>query len=159
MIKKIFHIFCVLIFGSLLCALLWLLYAIFFLLVYKIDLLSVETFSRISRFWNSGGILNARDTLMMIVLFSYFPLCLFIFYKMSKYQFLRLITVPFNWWQDRTLRNYREVSVNIKNLKIEDKKTIEQVVQERLEKEKKKIKQPDKDGLRKNIIEKINNQK
>jgi hypothetical protein len=32
------------------------------------------------------------------------------------------------------------------------------VVQERLEKEKKKIKQPAKDDIRKNIIEKINQQ-
>ena len=70
-----------------------------------------------------------------------------------------MLTKPFEWWQDRTLRNYREVSVNIKNLKIEDKKTIEQVVQERLEKEKSKIKNTNKEDLRKNIIEKINQQK
>ena len=92
---------------------------------------------------------------MLLLLIAYVPLCLLIFYRLNKYKFINLLIKPFEWWQNRTLRNYREVSVNIKNLKVEDKKTIEQVVQERLEKEKKKVKQPNKDELRKNIIEKI----
>jgi hypothetical protein len=158
MIKKFFHILCVLFFGSLLCLLLWFLYALCFAVIYKVDLLSPLTFQRFSKFWNSGQTLSLRDTLMMMLLFTYFPFCLFVFYKLSKYKFINLLIKPFEWWQNRTLRNYKEVSVNIKNLKIEDKKTIEQVVQERLEKEKKKIKQPAKDDIRKNIIEKINQQ-
>ena len=159
MIKKILHILCVIFFGSLLCVLLWFLYALCFALIYQINLLSIDTFLRISRFWNAGGVLTVKDTIMMILLISYAPFCFFIFYRLSKYSFIRLIVAPFEWWQNRILKNYREVSVNIKNLKVEDKKTIEQVVQERLEMEKKKVKQPDKDALRKNIIEKINNQK
>ena len=158
MIKKLFHIICVLFFGIISCVLLWLLYTLIFALIYHVDLLSWKTYARISGYWNSGGVLSAGDTFMMVLLFTYIPLCLFIFYKYSKYKFINLIIKPFEWWQNRTLRNYREVSVNIKNLKIEDKKTIEQVVQERLEKEQKKIKQPNKDDLRKNIIEKINEQ-
>lgn len=158
MIKKFFHILCMLFFGSLLCLLLWFLYALCFAVIYKVDLLSPLTFQRFSKFWNSGQTLSLRDTLMMMLLFTYFPFCLFVFYKLSKYKFINLLIKPFEWWQNRTLRNYKEVSVNIKNLKIEDKKTIEQVVQERLEKEKKKIKQPAKDDIRKNIIEKINQQ-
>lgn len=159
MIKKLLHIICVLAFGSAVCALIWLLYVLFFAIVYKIDILSAQTYLRISRFWNSGGTLDANDMLMIFALFSYFPLCLFVFYKLSKYKFLNLIIKPYEWLQNRTLRNYKEVSVNIKNLKIEDKKTIEQVVHERLEKERGKVKQPNKDELRKNIIEKINEQK
>ncbi len=159
MIKKLFHIFCVLIFGSVLCVLLWLFYALIFAYTYKIDLLSPQTFILISQFWNGGGILNFNDVLMMLALMSYVPCCLLIFYKLSRFKFLTLLTIPYEWWQNRTLRDYKEVSVNIKNLKVEDKKTIEQVVQERLEKEKGKIKQPNKDDIRKNIIEKINAQK
>lgn len=146
-------------FGSVLCALLWLLYALIFSMTYGIDLLSVQTFISIASFWNGGGVLNANDVLMMLALLSYIPCCIIIFVMLGKFKFLRLITGPFEWWQNRTLRNYREISVNIKNLKVEDKKTLEQVVQERLEKEKGKIKQPNKDELRKNIIEKINDQK
>ena len=159
MIKKLLHIICVLAFGSAVCALIWLLYVLFFAFVYKIDILSAQTYLRISRFWNSGGTLNGYDTLMIFALFSYFPICLFVFYKLSKYKFLNLIIKPYEWLQNRTLRNYKEVSVNIKNLKVEDKKTIEQIVRERLEKERGKVKQPNKDELRKNIIEKINEQK
>lgn len=159
MIKKILHILCVFAFGSVFCALLGLVYVFAFAAIYKIDILSAQTYLRISKFWNSGGTLNTQDTIMIAVLLLYFPLCLLIFYKLRNFKFLKLLTEPYEWWQNRTLRNYREVSVNIKNLKIEDKKTIEQVVQERLEKERGKIKQPNKDELRKNIIEKINEQK
>lgn len=155
MIKKLLHILCVIFFGSVLCALLWVLYVLIFSLVYGVNLVDMQTYQRISQFWNAGGILSWSDTFMILVLVSYLPLCLLIYYRLNKYKFLNLLIKPFEWWQNRTLRNYREVSVNIKNLKIEDKKTIEQVVQERLEKEKKKIKQPNKDELRKNIIEKI----
>lgn len=155
MIKKLLHILCVIFFGSVLCALLWVLYVLIFSLFYDINLLDVHTYQRISQFWNAGGTLSWSDTFMMLVLGAYLPLCLLIYYHLNKYKFINLLIKPFDWWQNRTLRNYREVSVNIKNLKIEDKKTIEQVVQERLEKEKKKVKQPNKDELRKNIIEKI----
>lgn len=159
MIKKILHTFCVLSFGSVFCVGLWLVYALIFYFVYGIDILSAQTYSRFSDFWNGGGVLNANDTVMVLLLFTYFPLCLFVFYRLSKYKFLNMIIKPYEWLQNRSLRNYREVSVNIKNLKVEDKKTIEQVVHERLEKERGKVKQPNKDELRKNIIEKINQQK
>ena len=155
MIKKLLHILCVLFFGSILCALLWVLFVLFFALIYGIDLINIQTYQRISIFWNAGNTLSWSDTFMLLLLIAYVPLCLLIFYRLNKYKFINLLIKPFEWWQNRTLRNYREVSVNIKNLKVEDKKTIEQVVQERLEKEKKKVKQPNKDELRKNIIEKI----
>lgn len=159
MIKKILHILCVLFFGSSLCALLWLFYALVFAFTYEIDLLSPQTFVLISQFWNGGGILNFNDVFMMLMLMSYIPCCLIIFCKLKNFKFLKLITEPYEWWQNRMLRNYKAVSVNIKNLKVEEKKTLEQIVQERVEKEKGKIKQPNKDEIRKNIIEKINAQK
>jgi hypothetical protein len=46
-------------------------------------------------------------------------------------------------------------SVNIKNLKIEEKKTLEQIVQERLEVENKKVKTPDSADFRQKIVEKL----
>lgn len=155
MLKNLLHIICVLFFGSGLCSLLWVLFVVFFAFIYGIDLINVRTYQRISQYWNAGGTLSWSDTFMMLVLASYLPLCLLIFYRLNKCKFINLIVKPFEWVQNRTLRNYREVSVNIKNLKVEDKKTIEQVVQERLEKEKGKVKHTDKAELRKNIIEKI----
>ena len=155
MIKKLLHILCVLFFGSALSALLWVVFVLLFAVIYDINLLNMQTYQRILQFWNGGGVLSWNDALMLLILGAFLPLCLLIYYRLNKYKFINLLIKPFEWWQNRSLRNYREVSVNIKNLKIEDKKTIEQVVQERLEKEKKKIKQPNKDELRKNIIEKI----
>lgn len=157
-LKKILHICCVLLFGCLVCLALGVLYVLIFSAIYKINLLSPVTYAKISKFWNDGGVLSADDVIMLAILWSYIPLCLLIFYLFSKFSFLKLLTVPFEWWQNRTLRNYKEVSINIKNLKVEDKKTIEDVVKERLERERGKTKKPNRDELRKNIIEKITKQ-
>ena len=132
MIKGILHIVCVLLFGSAFSILLWLVYALVFFLTSGINLLSPQTYSAVSNYWNEGRVLSAADTVRAVLLLTYFPLCLLMFYGLSKFRFLKLITKPYEWLQNRTLRNYTEVSVNIKNLKVEDKKTIEQVVQERL---------------------------
>ena len=71
---------------------------------------------------------------------------------------MSLLTKPLNWLANLGSDKYKIKNVNIKNLKIEEKKTIEQVIQERLEEENKKNKQNspgDAGNFRKKIIEKI----
>ena len=74
---------------------------------------------------------------------------------------MRLITVPLNKIVNSGLDNYKAPDVNIKNLKIEEKKTLEQVVQERLEAEKKKNQSQNtaNSDFRKKIIEQIEENK
>ena len=72
---------------------------------------------------------------------------------------MNLITKPVNWLANLGMDKYSGgmPEVNIKNLKIEEKKTIEQLVQERIELENKKNPKTDTAQFRKEIVEKIEN--
>ncbi len=74
---------------------------------------------------------------------------------------MRLITVPLNKIANSGLNDYKAPDINIKNLKIEEKKTLEQVVQERLDAEKKKNQSTSagSSDFRKKIIEQIEENK
>lgn len=161
MIKKFFHYICVIISGALWSVLLGFLFQQLFFLVYNINLLDGKTYRIFSAFWNSGGVLRGKDVLMLCSLLLYFPICFYGWYKLCHYKFMRLITVPLNKIANAGLNGYRAPDVNIKNLKIEEKKTIDQLVKERLDKENKKN-QTQKQGatdFRKKIIEQIEENK
>ena len=155
MIKKIFHLLCCILVGLLwsciLGAVFWQILRVFF----HIDMLSIKTYSVMSDYWNNGGIFRGKDLLIFFIIFLYFPLCLYGWNKIRKYKFSNLIIVPLNWFFNRGLDNYHTPEVNIKNLKIEEKKSLEQVVGERLETEKKKLKRASTGDLRKEIIKRI----
>jgi hypothetical protein len=74
-------------------------------------------------------------------------------------QFAPLITTPLGWIASLGIGEYKAPVINIKNLKVEEKKTLEQVVQERIDIEKKKNPQPDSGKFRQDIIEKIEEEK
>ena len=62
--------------------------------------------------------------------------------------------VPLNWLANLGI-NQNISNVNIKNLKIEEKKTIDQIVKERIELENKKIEHKDSAEFRKKIVKKL----
>lgn len=161
MIKKIFHYICVLIAGILWSAFLALLFQQLFFLAYHINLLNPRTYKIFSAFWNGGGVLSGKDVMMLCSLLLYLPICFYGWYKIYHYKFMRLITVPLNKIVNSGLEGYKAPDVNIKNLKIEEKKTLEQVVQERLEAEKKKNQAQSiaNSDFRKKIIEQIEENK
>ncbi|MBQ8481813.1 MAG: hypothetical protein IJ532_04715 [Alphaproteobacteria bacterium] len=161
MIKKIFHYICVLVAGILWSAFLALLFQQLFFYMYHINLLNPQTYRIFSVFWNSGGVLSGKDIIMFLGLLLYLPLCFYGWYRLYHYKFMRLITVPLNKIVNSGLDNYKAPDVNIKNLKIEEKKTLEQVVQERLEAEKKKNQSQNtaNSDFRKKIIEQIEENK
>lgn len=161
MIKKIFHYLCVLIAGALFSALLLLIYQQLFLLCYQINLLAPQTYASISNYWNDGGVIHTGDIFMLLGIISYFPIVFWIWRRLAKYQYMNLIMKPLSWISNRGLDKYSAgmPEVNIKNLKIEEKKTIEQLVQERIELENKKNPQKaDSAEFRKEIVEKIENE-
>lgn len=158
-IKKLFHLFWALIFSLFFAVLLGLLYHKFFLHVYHIDILLPKTYHFISQYWNSGATLNGSDLIMLFALFSYVPICLIAFLLICRFRFIKLISVPLNWLGDLGFTDYKIPNVNIKNLKIEDKKTLEQFIQERLEKEKNKSPQTNTNAFRKEIVEEIEKRK
>lgn len=160
MIKKLAHYLCVLIVGSFGSAILLILYQFIFFYFCQIDVLSPLTYKIIGNFWNSGGILKSGDLFMIFGLLTYFPLVFIGWRWLAKYHYLNLITTPLNWLTNIGLGQYSKgmPEVNIKNLKVEEKKTIEQLVQERLELENKKNSKSDTKEFRKEIIEKIENE-
>jgi len=159
MIKKFFHFICFIAAGLGWSALLGLIYKIGFAYFYHIDILSPKTYKVFSLYWNSGGVLKQKDLLMFFILFLYIPLCCFGWYKFYYFKFATLVTKPLNWLANLGSGKYQVKDVNIKNLKVEEKKSIEQIVQERLDQEKKKNEQSsagEAGDFRKKIIEKIN---
>ncbi len=158
MLKKIFHYLCALIAGTLLSALLLLIYQQVFFYCYQTNILTIQNSLR--NYWNDGGVLKAGDLFMLLGIFSYFPLVILCWRKLLKYQYMNLITKPLNWLANRGMDKYSGgmPEVNIKNLKIEEKKTIEQLVQERIELENKKNPLANSAEFRKEIVEKIENE-
>lgn len=159
MIEKTLHCICVLAAGALFSALLLLIYQLAFFYCYQIDIMAPQTYASIRNYWDDGGVLKAGDLFMLIGIFSYFPLIFFVWRKLIKYQYMNLITKPVNWLANLGMDKYSGgmPEVNIKNLKIEEKKTIEQLVQERIELENKKNPKTDTAQFRKEIVEKIEN--
>ena len=155
MLKKILHFICVvavgIIWSLLLGAIMWQVLKIGF----RIDVLSIKTYRGVIAFWNSGGVLRGKDLLIFVIMFLYFPICVLGWMRINRYKFMRLITVPVNWYLNRGLENYHAPDVNIKNLKLEEKKSLDQVVNERLEIEKKKQQNLTAGDLRKEIVKKL----
>ena len=141
MVKKLLHFICFLVAGLLWSLLLLVVAREVCMLIDRIDIFSPLTYYRLSAYWNGGGVLHTKDILMILGISLYIPICLYGLYKLYHYQYMRLLTVPLNFLANLGMGDYRAPDVNIKNLKIEEKKSIEQIVQERLNLEKRKNQQ------------------
>ena len=161
MIKKLFHFICVIITGVLWSVLLGFIFQQLFFWVYNINLLDGRTYRIFYAFWNKGGVLHGKDVLMLCSLLLYLPFCLYGWYKLYHFKFMQLITIPLSKIANAGLNGYRAPDVNIKNLKIEEKKTLEQLVKERLDIENKKnpAQKHGATDFRKKIIEQIEQNK
>lgn len=154
MIKKIFHVIWTIIFGVIWSVLLGLLFQQAFRLVYNINILSPRTYQIFNTYWNNGGVIKPNDLFMFFCLLLYIPICIYGWFVINKIKFANLIMVPLNWLANLGI-NQNISNVNIKNLKIEEKKTIDQIVKERIELENKKIEHKDSAEFRKKIVKKL----
>lgn len=160
MIKKVFHFLCFAISSVLWIVLVAFILRCLLLFAFGIDPLAPETYAGLAGYWNSGGVLRGADILMLLIIIAYFPICCLGCYKLYHYKYMKLLTVPLNKILNSGFDGYVAPDVNIKNLKVEEKKTLEQIVQERINEEKKKSQQAGNNiDFRKNIIEKINETK
>ena len=119
MIKKLLHFICFLVAGLLWSILLLVVARELCMLINRIDIFSPLTYHRLSAYWNGGGVLHAKDILMIFGMSLYVPICLYGLYKLYHYQYMRLLTVPLNFLSNLGMGDYRAPDVNIKNLKIE----------------------------------------
>ena len=160
MLKSFFHYVCILLFWIVGVSVLGVLYWLFFEKIYGINIASPITYQKFSEYWDNGGVLRFNDVVMLLILCLFIPISLFYMRWLNRCKFLNLILLPVQWLQNRALKNYKEVSINIKNLKVEEKKTIEQLVEERIEEENKNRKnEKSMEDFRKKIINKINSEK
>lgn len=159
MVKKIFHIVWAIIFCAAFTAACGFALRYAYLFYYKIDLFLLQTYQAILAYWNSGATLNGGDLLMLLGMFVFVPINLVAWYIIWHLKYAPLILVPLNWLASLGIGEYKTPNVNIKNLKVEEKKSLEQVVQERIDAEKKKNPQPDSSQFRQEIVEKIEEEK
>lgn len=159
MIKSVLHWFCVVAASILLGIVVLLLLRLIFFSAYNADIFKPHIWHSFAKYWNSGGVLRGLDISMLLVLALCIPLYIFGCYCLCKFKYIKLLTGPLNWLFNREFNNYQAPQINIKNLKIEDKKSIEQIVQERMITEKKKIETTSKSDFRQEVIKKIEENK
>lgn len=158
-IKKFFHFVWAVVFSAVFAVLLLILYQKAFFHLYQIDILAPKTYRFMSQYWDSGATLSGEDLIMLFAMFSYIPLCLIAFFFIYRCRFVNLILIPLNKLSDMGFSNYKVPNVNIKNLKVEEKKTLEQFIQERVEKEKGKSPPRSTNAFRNDIITEIEKRK
>jgi hypothetical protein len=153
MIKKFFHYICVLIACTLWTLLLAGLIQVLIMVFYHTN--PLVFYRSLINFWNRGHILQGVDLAVIATILLMVPLCFYGWYKLYHFKYLKLLTVPLNKIFNSGFEGYVAPDVNIKNLKIEEKKSLDQFVKERLDQEKKKTKTGNAADFRKEIIEKI----
>lgn len=153
MIKKFFHYLCVVVAVALWAALLVGIIHLMVMYVYHTN--PIIFYQSLSRFWNQGHILQGQDLGIVVVILLMVPLFLYGCYLLYYFRYMKLLTVPLNKIFNSGFDGYVAPDVNIKNLKIEEKKTLDQFIKERLDTEKKKISNGGATDFRKEIIEKI----
>ena len=121
--------------------------------------MSPETYKNIADYWNSDGVLHGNDLLLLSLLLAFIPFNFIVWRKIFCSKLINLIVIPLNWLINLGFKNYKAPNINIKNLKVEERKDLEQFVRERVDIENKKHPQMDSSALRREIIEKIEKEK
>lgn len=155
MIKKLFHIIFALIFSAAFSALVVVAFYYAYKHFYRINILSLNTYRNIAAYWNTGATLTGNDLLMLFGIFSLVPINLLGWWFIYCCKYTNLLTGPLAWLNNIGAKDYRAPDINIKNLKVEEKKSLEQLVNERLEQEKKKAHLVEVGRFRQDIINQI----
>ena len=155
MIKKLFHIIFAALFGAMFTAVTLAAFYYAYKHFYRINILTPKTYRNIATYWNSGATLNGNDLLMLFGIFCLVPINLIGWWIIYHLQYANLWYTPMTWLGNFGTKDYEAPDINIKNLKVEEKKTIEQIVNERIEIEKKKTPPLEVGHFRQDIIEQI----
>jgi hypothetical protein len=155
MIKKIFHILFAIIFCAAFTALVIAAFYFAYMHFYRINIINMKTYHNIVKYWDSGATLKSNDLLMLFGIFCIVPINLVGWWVIYHMKYANLWFGPLSWIAGLDTKNYETPDITIKNLKVEEKKTIEQIVNERLEQEKKKTPNLEVGRFRQDIIEQI----
>ncbi len=158
MLKKIFKIVKLFIIGGLWTLLLACFIRWIMIRIWQFDIFYKKQWSVIAGFWNNNGIIiGASDYMLFVVLLLSLIIWIcgwILFYKVS---YVSILTKPINYIADRAIKKYETQDNHIvfKNISVAEKTTLEDIIQERIQKEKNKELIKEAEHLRKNISEKI----
>lgn len=135
------------------------LYAARLILIYiwHFDIFYRKQWGVLSGYWNNNGvIMSGTDYLFFLTLLILVLVWGIGWRLLAKANYLKLLLYPFEYFNNYEIKKYENVDTHvvIKNIAVSEKLTVEDVIQERIKKEKvNKVKEADQ--LRRNISEKI----
>lgn len=126
--------------------------------IWQFDIFYKKQWVVMAGFWNNNGVIIGFSDYMLftalLVLILLWILGWRFFYKAD---YLKILMIPVNYIANYEIKKYEKEDkhVTFKNIAIAEKMTIEDVIQERIQKEKDKEHIKEADQLRKKISEKI----
>lgn len=110
-------------------------------------------------FWNGNGvIIGISDYMLFVTLFFLMLFWFFILLFLCRLNYFKLLLKPIEYISNREIKRYEQTNnqIVLKNMSVAEKITIEDVIKERIQQEKKQDKKvKEADYLRQNISEKI----
>lgn len=132
---------------------------LFLIKFWQFDILYRKQWIVIKGFWNSNGVIHGvSDYLLLVSMFILLLIWGWGWYRLYKINYGKKLVGFVNYISGRGLKKYEESAehVVIKNLKVGEKLTVEDVIQDRIKQEKTEKSQEAGD-LRKKVSEKIVN--
>lgn len=122
----------------------------------------LEYWKLLAKFWNEGGVIKtAKDYAFALSIIISPIIWVYLFIKLVKFDYTKLISVPLNFLDNMTLKGYSNniKRVVIKNLSSKDNLSFDDLVAKKIKEEEKKAKEKEKsleaDNIRENIQKKI----
>lgn len=158
MFKKILKIFKFIVTGGI-WTLAFLCFARYLLIwIWHFDIFYKKQWVVMAGFWNSNGvIIGASDYMFLITLPVLMVVWIWGIYYFYKTNYAKILMMPINYIANHEIKKYEKEEKHIvfKNMAISEKLTVEDVIQERIRKEKGKDHIKEADKLRQDISEKI----
>ena len=161
MLKKIIKTIRALIIGIIWTSALLYVARLLMIYIWKFDIFYTKQWSVVKRFWNSNGVIeDASDYAFFLSLLLILIVWLVGWIKLCRLDYAKLVVAPLNYIANRDLEKYEQIDTHvvIKNIKVGEKISVEDLIQERIKQEQTdNVKESDE--MRRNISEKIINRK
>lgn len=159
MLKKIFKIFKFIIIGGIWTLVFLCFSRLLMVKIWQFDIFYKKQWEVMKGFWNGNGvIIGISDYMLFVTLFFLMLFWFFILLFLCRLNYFKLLLKPIEYISNREIKRYEQTNnqIVLKNMSVAEKITIEDVIKERIQQEKKQDKKvKEADYLRQNISEKI----
>ncbi len=129
--------------------------------IWKFDIFYAKQWSVVKGFWNNNGVIEgAADYTFFLSLLLIAVIWMVGWVKLYRLDYVKLLLAPLNYFANRNIKKYEEADTHvvIKNIKVGEKITVEDIIQDRIKQEKtENVKESD--AIRRSLSEKIINHK